>query len=129
MAEDNNRIAPDVIAEGQLRNFLERSFPSYKYRSRKDELTILNGATDFHVTSNYMVLTGAAAVTIARIIGGYEGQSIVLGFTDGNVTITDDASGNAVTVNLSAAFTGSANDIIELMYNGTSWREVSRSVN
>lgn len=129
MAEENNKIAPDPLAEGKLRSFLERFFPSYKYRSRKDELTILNGETTFNLTSNYMVLTGAAAVTIARIIGGYEGQRLLLGFTDANVTITDDASGNADTVNLSGAFTGSADDTIELIYNGTSWREVSRSVN
>lgn len=115
--------------EGLLRAWIERYFPEYKYRSRKDQLTIPSGATSFNLTSNYMVITGGAAVTIAKIIGGYEGQILTLQFTDSNVTITDDATKALDTINLSAAFTSSAEDTMQLIYDGTSWREVGRSVN
>lgn len=115
--------------EGLLRIWLEKYFPEYKYRSRKDQLTIQSGATSFGVSSNYMVLTGATGVTIATIYGGYEGQILTLEFTDTNITITDDATKAKDTVNLSAAFTSSAEDTLQLIYDGTSWREVSRSIN
>ncbi len=119
----------DIQSVSLLKDFLERNFPAYLYRSIKQTLTIQSGATSFNILSNYIVLTGAAAVTIATIIGGYEGQKIILQFTDSNVTITDDATGNLNTVNLSSAFTSTANDVLTLIYDGTSWREVSRSVN
>lgn len=125
----NNNSRFDPQTEGLLRQWLELFFPSYKYRSRKDSLTIQTGATSFNLTSNYMILTGQAGVTIATIIGGYEGQILTLQFTDGNVTITDTATGAIDTVNLSAAFTGSANDTLQLIYDGVSWREIARSVN
>lgn len=115
--------------EGLLRAWLERYFPEYKYRSRKDQLTIPSGATSFNLTSNYMVLTGAAGVTIATIVGGYEGQILTLEFTDANITITDDATKALDTINLSAAFTSSAEDTMQLIYDGVSWREIGRSVN
>ncbi len=118
----------DPQSEGALREFLERNFPSYLARSRKDSLIILAGATSFNVTSNYMIVSGAA-VTIATILGGYEGQILTLEFIDANITITDTGTGALNTINLSAAFTSSANDTMQLIYNGTSWREVCRSVN
>ncbi len=119
----------DPESEGALKEFLEKNFPAYMARARKDTLTILTGATFFNVSSNYMVVSAAAGVTIALIKGGYEGQILTLEFTDTNVTITDTSTGAADTVNLSAAFTSTANDTMQLVYNGTSWREVCRSVN
>lgn len=119
----------DQESEGALIRFIESYFPSYLARSRRDNLTVAAGATSLNITSNYMIITGTAAVTIATIIGGYEGQIITLEFVDANVTITDTGTGATDTVDLSAAFTSSANDTLQLIYNGTSWREVGRSVN
>lgn len=119
----------DPESVGALMDFLEKNFAAFPFRSRKDSLTIAVGATSFDVSSNFMVLTGAGGVTIATIKGGYEGQTITLLFTDANITVTDTGTGAADTVNLSAAFTSTANDILELKYNGTSWFEVGRSVN
>jgi hypothetical protein len=125
-----NQFNIDPRTDGLLREWLRIFFPSYLYRSRKDSLTIRTGETSFNVTSNYMVLTGpAGGATIATIVGGYEGQILTLQFVDGNITITDTATGALNTVNLSAAFTGSAEDTMQLIYNGTSWREICRSVN
>jgi hypothetical protein len=118
----------DPQSEGALKEFLEKNFPAYLARSRKDALTILSGATSFNVTSNFMVITGAVSVTIATIKGGYEGQIIVLQFTDANVIITDTSGGAMDTINLQSSFTSSADAILTLQYDGTSWREVSRNV-
>ncbi len=109
--------------------FLEKNFPGFIARSRKDAFSIPSGATSFNITSNYMVLTGLAGVTIATFIGGYEGQTLTLEFIDANITLTDTGTGAKDTLNLSAAFTSSANDIMQFKYDGTSWREISRSVN
>jgi len=125
--ENQFNITPQI--DGLLREWLRIFFPSYLYRSRKDQLTIQAGATSFNITSNYMVLTAGAGVTIATLVGGYEGQIITLEFKDVNVTITDDATSALNTVNLSGAFTSSAEDTMQLIYNGTSWREICRSVN
>lgn len=119
----------DPESEGALREFLEKHFPSYLARSRKDSLTVPAGATSFSVTSNFMVVTGAAGVTIGTILGGYEGQILTLQFTDANITITDTGTAAANTVNLSAAFTSTANDTMQLIFDGASWFEVGRSTN
>jgi len=116
--ENQFNITPQI--DGLLREWLRIFFPSYLYRSRKDQLTIQAGATSFNITSNYMVLTAGAGVTIATLVGGYEGQIITLEFKDVNALNT---------VNLSGAFTSSAEDTMQLIYNGTSWREICRSVN
>ena len=88
------------------------------------------GAVTFAAVGEYMRITGdGAANTVATITSGVAGQMLILEFVDALVTITDDATGNAGTVNLSAAFTSSAEDTMMLISDGTSWRELSRSVN
>jgi hypothetical protein len=92
--------------------------------------TLATAATTLAVTSNFATVTGAAGGnTVATITGGVTGMRVTLLFVDALVTITDTAAATANTVNLSAAFTSSANDTMELIHNGTKWFEVSRSVN
>ncbi len=87
-------------------------------------------ATTFPVFSNVMTMTGdGGGNTVATITGAKSGQYLILIFVDGNITITDDNSHAANSVDLSAAFTGADDTTIHLIYNGTSWYEVSRSVN
>ena len=119
----------DSESLGTLRLALENVLKDIIVRHNRILLTVPSGATSFVIVSNYTVLTGAAAVTIATIGGGKEGMELVLEFADANITITDNATGGADTVNLSAAFTSTTNDVLRLLYNGTSWREISRSVN
>lgn len=114
---------------GTLKLALEQIEKDVIRKRNRVQMTIPSGTVSFNVASDYMVLTGAAGVTIATIAGGREGQVLTLEFTDANVTITDDATSAMNTVNLSAAFTSTANDTMQLLFNGTSWREVSRSVN
>ena len=119
----------DSPSKGTLKLALEDVEKDVIRKRNRIQLTVATGAVTFEVASDYMVLSAAAGVTIATIKGGREGQILTLEFTDANVTITDTSTGAADTVNLSAAFTSTANDTMQLLFNGTSWREVTRSVN
>ena len=119
----------DLQSEGALKLALENVLKDVIVRSNRIQFTIPTGSTSFDVASSYMVLTAQAAVTIATIKGGREGMILTLEFTDANVTITDTGTGAADTVDLSAAFTSSANDTMQLIHNGVAWKETSRSVN
>ena len=88
------------------------------------------GVTTFAVDGDVMEITGDAGTnTIATITGGTVGQLLRLVFVDGLVTITDTDAHTADTIDLSAAFTSADDTILTLQYDGTSWYEVSRSVN
>lgn len=92
--------------------------------------TLGAGVTTFAVTGDVMVITGdGGANTIATITGGGTGQELTLIFVDANVTITDTDAHTANTVDLSAAFTSADDTVLKLVFDGTSWYEVSRSVN
>lgn len=75
------------------------------------------GATLFK-TAN----TGATSIT--TFDDGMEGQRILIVFTDSNTTLSE--AGN---IKLSAAFTSTADDTMELVFDGVSWYEVGRAVN
>lgn len=68
--------------------------------------------------------TPAGPVTITTFSGGTSGQVIRVVFTNTNATLSD-----AGTLKLSAAFTSTADDEMTLIYDGTNWYELSRSVN
>ncbi|GAH14832.1 unnamed protein product, partial [marine sediment metagenome] len=98
-------------------------------RTRTD-ITLGVGVTTFAVVGEYMQITGdGGANTIATITGGATGQMFLLVFVDGFVTITDDNTHVANSIDLSAAFTSADDTILILIFDGTSWYEVSRSVN
>ena len=92
--------------------------------------TLAVGVTTFVAVGNKMKITGDAGTnTIATITGGINGMNLTLTFVDALITLTDNNTSTANTINLSAAFTSTANDIVKLEFDGTSWREASRSVN
>lgn len=64
------------------------------------------------------------ATTITTFDDGYKGQIITIIFTTANTTIAE--TGN---IKLSAAFTSTADDTMSLIYDGTNWYELARSVN
>jgi hypothetical protein len=93
-------------------------------------ITLAAAVTTFAVTGAFAVVTGdAGANTIATITGGRTGQRLALLFVDALVTVTDDNTHAANSVDLSAAFVSVADITLELIHNGTSWYELSRSVN
>ncbi len=81
-------------------------------------------------TAKAMTITGdAGGNSIAAITGGIPGEQLTLIFVDGNVALVDDASHSADTINLSGAFLSVLDAVITLLFDGTSWHEVSRSSN
>lgn len=90
--------------------------------------TIASGAIT--ATKSYVVLAGEGATTddLDTISGGTEGDIVVLRTTTGSYTITiKDGTGN---LNLNGDFAMDSNkDIITLIYDGSSWDEISRTSN
>ncbi len=99
------------------------------------QTTILGaGVTTLAITKNVVTLTGHVADnTLATITGGLAGQTLTIICVDDRVTITDtDDAGGANTIDLLGTATNfiSADDtVLQLIYDGTSWFEVNRSVN
>ncbi|RPJ39909.1 MAG: hypothetical protein EHM35_01060 [Planctomycetaceae bacterium] len=94
------------------------------------EVTLGVGAATIAVANRMVTVTGdAGGTTVTTITGGIAGQDLILIFVDDKVTITDDATKAANTVNLSAAFTSAANATLHLGFDGTSWYEIARSTN
>ncbi len=65
------------------------------------------------------------------ITGAEEGQKIVIIF-QGTITVTDNDSATLNTINLQGSatnFVAGQYDTLQLIYDGTSWYEISRSVN
>ncbi len=73
---------------------------------------------------NHFKTASSLATTITNFDGGAPGQEITIVFGDANTTVSD--SGN---IKLSGAFTSTADDTLKLLYDGTYWYEISRSVN
>lgn len=84
----------------------------------------VNSATPSVVGFNIWTVANTNPTTITNFTGGVTGQTITLLFTEANTTLTDGAN-----LYLSGAFTSTINDTMTLFYNGTTWFEMSRSVN
>jgi hypothetical protein len=110
----------DLIHEEQTGNTLQTT-------------TLGVGVTTLAITKNVITLTGdGGANVLATITGGLPGQIFTIIFTDANITITDTDAHTANTVDLAGVATDlvSADDTtLQIVFNGTSWYEVSRSVN
>lgn len=75
---------------------------------------------------NVFKAANTMATTITTFNDGTDGKRITVIFSDALTTIQDGAN-----LNLSGGsdFTSTADDVMELVYDGTSWYEISRSVN
>jgi hypothetical protein len=88
-----------------------------------------SGVATFIATSNVITLTGhAGANTLATITGAVMGTYTII-FVDGLITVTDTDTHAANTIDLVGAFTSADDTVLQVVYNGTSWYEISRSVN
>ncbi len=98
--------------------------------STKVDYAFAPAETTLTVSNNFVRLAGdAGGNTISEIIGGVSGQILTLLFTDALITITDTNSATANTINISSAFTSTANDTLTLIFDGNKWFEISRSIN
>ena len=81
---------------------------------------------------NVFTITGTTTINAITTTNWQAGSEIILIFSD-NVTVSNNVAGGANTAVLllagGANFSATANDVLKLVYNGTSWFEVSRSVN
>ena len=101
-----------------------------EFSTTKKDITLGVADITFVTTGNVMEITGdGGGNTITTITGALSGQYLIIIFVDDKVTITDDNGHGANTIDLSAAFTSVDDTVLHLIYNGTSWYEVSRSIN
>ena len=78
------------------------------------------------LAGNWFKEANTGATAISAFDDAINGQTITILFTTGNTTITD---GSNLNLSGGADFTGSADDILTLRFDGTKWYEISRSVN
>jgi hypothetical protein len=84
-----------------------------------------NSATSSVYDGNCFKTANSVATTITNFTDGKPGQAITV-IVDANTTIQSNAN-----IKLAGAvnFVGTADDTISLLYDGTTWREMARSVN
>jgi hypothetical protein len=83
------------------------------------------GATTPSVTGiTYMPISNSSATTITNFTGGVTGQILYLLFNDANTTINRSNARLAGSIN----FTSAQFATLALLFNGSEWIEVSRSV-
>jgi len=78
----------------------------------------------------FFVVTGNTNIDHIETLGRRPGDKITLQFS-GTPTVNDNTGGaaaNYAPIQLTAAFTASANDSLVLMYDGTDWKEDGRNV-
>jgi len=115
-------LAPDGVVNvtGKINNTTQQA------------TTLGVGVTTFAVTRNVATITGdGAGNTIATITAGGVGLYTFI-FTGTNITITDTDAHTANTVDLAGTatnFTSADDKVLQLVFDGTSWYEVSRSTN
>lgn len=119
----------DAQSEGALKLALENVEKDVIRKRNRYLLHLDTTRTSFDVGSDYMVMTADSTTNIARIGGGREGQILTLQFGDSDIVLADNDTADPNAINLSAAFTSSPNDVMQLLYDGISWREVNRSTN
>jgi hypothetical protein len=98
----------------------------------RETVTLGVAAATFAIGSQSIEVTGdAGANAVTTITGAIGGQFLLIQFVDALVTIVNDDAHTADTIDLVGAvdFVGADDSILLLWYDGTSWYEVSRSVN
>jgi hypothetical protein len=79
--------------------------------------------------ANYFVVTGTTQVNTISATNWTAGSCVVLQFS-GSLTVKNATAGTGAQLKLSgsADFSATADDTLQLCYDGTTWREVSRTV-
>jgi hypothetical protein len=120
---DTVTVPKDFIVIGGV------SIPSGFLSGGIQTTTLPAAAITFIATTNFVILTGdGGANTLATITGAPSGTTLKILCVDALVTITDDDTHAADTVDLSSAFTCADDTVLNLLNDGTSWYEISRSV-
>ena len=97
-------------------------------RPHNQARTLGAAATTFDVWADRMTVTGdSGGNTIATITGGEDGKRLTLEFVDSYITITDDDTHAADSIDLIGPFKSSDDATLILEHDGTNWYEISRS--
>lgn len=87
-------------------------------------------ATNFAVTRNVVKLVDDGdGSTLTTITGGLAGQLLTIIFDTAQIITVTDGTCTADAIMIAAAYASTADDTLTIAYDGTCWREVSRSVN
>jgi len=122
--ESDNTI--DNIIDGQV------AISGIITNAAMQSTTLGSGAVTFALTSNIITLTGDGAANVLGTITGAGIGIYTIIFVDANITVTDTDIAAAGTIDLTGTATDltSADDTtLTLVFDGTSFFEVSRSVN
>jgi hypothetical protein len=122
----------DALNEAAFRSDLERLFDRLGGELGGGQENLANvdqDATPDVSGGDLFTLTNSVATTITAFNGAEIGQRVLFIFADANTTIQDASIGGVIQLAGGANFVGSANDTLELVWDGTNWYEVSRSVN
>lgn len=97
------------------------------------EYATVASANDLTLTrANVFSITGTTTINAITTTNWDAGATVILTF-EASVTVKHNTAGGASTAVMllagAADFSATANDVLTLLYNGTHWREVSRSVN
>jgi len=119
----------DSLAEAVFRNDLERQLD--RIASDVDGGNLILAFVDADLTpsvarADVFAVANTGGITITAFDDGRVGQVLTLIFEDGNTTVADGANLHLAG---GANFVSSADDVLVLIFDGTHWYEVSRSVN
>jgi len=119
----NNTLRTTIDANGYT-NMTNRLATAYATVASANNLTLTTG--------NVFSITGTTQITAITNTNWQAGSQIILIFA-GVLTVKNNTAGGAGTSPLLLAggvdFATTANDVLKLVYNGTNWIEVSRSIN
>lgn len=85
--------------------------------------TLAQSSTPSVSEGGLFTTANTTATTITNFVDGHPGQEITVIFNDAQTTVQAGA-----TIQLTSAFTSTPNDVLKLIYDGSKWREVSRSI-
>lgn len=119
----NNTLRTTIDANGYT-NMTNRLATAYATVASANNLTLTTG--------NVFSITGTTQITAITNTNWQAGSQIILIFA-GILTVKNNTAGGAGTSPMLLAggvdFATTANDVLKLVYNGTNWIEVSRSIN
>lgn len=122
----------DQLAEAVFRNDLERQLDRIAADVDGGNLILAFANADLTPSvarADFFSVANSGGVTITAFEDGRVGQVLTLIFKDGNTTIQDASVAGVIQLAGGADFTPTADDVLVLIFDGTSWYEISRSLN
>lgn len=108
------------------------SFQGFRHQQYKGDDSASGSTLTLSTTGSYFHITGTTTINYITTSSWIPGQIVVLKFNS-SLTVTHNAASvpaNTAAILLSGAanFSATADDTLQLVYDGSNWREVSRTV-